>query len=91
MLPVRAGVIRSGTGATLDGADLTGADLTGATLGGATLYGADLTRADLTRVVLTGAWWPEGVQVPEGWMRADSDSGRLKRAGQLSEVTAHYL
>ena len=39
---------------------------------------------------LTGARWPEGVPVPDGWM-ADGDSGRLQRAGQLSEVMTRYL
>jgi hypothetical protein len=39
---------------------------------------------------LYGARWPEGAQVPVGWI-VDSGSGRLKRAGQLSEVTDHYL
>jgi uncharacterized protein YjbI with pentapeptide repeats len=29
---------------------------------------------------LIDARWPEGAQVPDGWM-VDSDSGRLKRAG----------
>jgi hypothetical protein len=35
---------------------------------------------------LTGAH----LRVPEGWV-VDSNSGRLKRAGQLSEVMLHYL
>lgn len=65
--------------ARLEGARLQGADLTGANLSGATLTEADLT----------GARWPQGVRVPEGWM-VDSESGRLKPAGQLSEVTVHY-
>ena len=79
--------------ATLDGAHLDGAHLDGAHLDGADLTGADLTRADLTGADLTGAWlrgvrWPEGVPVPKGWER-DAE-GRLKYAGRLSEVTAHY-
>ena len=82
-------------GAHLDGADLTGADLrlahlTDARLTRAHLTGANLTRADLTGADLTGAKWPEGAQVPEGWM-VDGESGRLKkRLPQLSEVTVHY-
>ena len=47
-----------------------GADLTRADLNGADLVGADLV----------GVWWPDGAQVPGGWM-IDSESGRLKRAG----------
>ena len=69
-------------GAYLDFANLTGADLTAADLDGANLTGANLT----------GVRWPEGArtQVPDGWM-VDSGSGRLKRAGRLSEIMAHYL
>jgi uncharacterized protein YjbI with pentapeptide repeats len=82
------------TSADLTRADLTSADLTGAHLGGGVLtdarLGARLTDAKLTGARLTNVRWPEGVQVPDGWM-VDSDSGRLKRAGQLSEVTVHYL
>ena len=75
-------------------ADLTGADLTGAVLAFAHLDGADLTGAVLTGVVLAdtalvGVRWPEGAQVPAGWM-VDTESGRLEPAGQLSEVMAHY-
>src|SRR5262249_28884323 len=55
--------------------DLTRADLTG----------AHLTSAHLASAHLADVWWPEGVQVPGGWM-VDGDSGRLKRAGRLSEV-----
>ena len=77
-------------GAHFDGANLTRAGLSLAHLTGADLDGADLTDADLTDADLTGVRWPEGVQVPEGWM-VDSDSSRLKPRGQLSEVTAHYL
>jgi hypothetical protein len=50
---------------------------------------ADLTGADLTGARLDGATWPTAKPVPEGW-RTD-ESGRLERAGQLSEITAHYL
>jgi len=35
-------------------------------------------RRGLTRADLTGATWPEGARVPDGWM-VDSDTGRLKR------------
>jgi hypothetical protein len=64
----------------LAGADLTGADLTD----------ADLTDADLTDKAdrdgdaefadanLTGARWPAGGKVPDGWV-IDSGSGLLKR------------
>jgi uncharacterized protein YjbI with pentapeptide repeats len=87
--------------ANLTRADLTGADLRGAAAGlglprrpaadltGAALTGADLTGADLTGARLDRARWPTAEPVPEGW-RTD-ESGRLERAGQLSEVTAHYL
>jgi hypothetical protein len=86
------------TRAILIGAHLTGANLTRANLTRANLTGAHLTRAgdpriihvDLTDADLTGVRWPEGVQVPEGWV-VDSDSGGLKPAAQLSEVTARYL
>ena len=76
------------SGATLTDARFIEARLTDAKLDRAHLDGADLTRVDLTRADLTGAKlvgasWPEGAQVPEGWM-VDGDSGRLKRAGQLS-------
>ena len=60
--------------------DLTGVDLTRANLTGANLIGPNLA----------GVRWPVGAQVPDGWM-VGSDTGRLKRAGQLSKVTAHYL
>jgi len=76
--------------ANLTGADLTGADLRGTRLSGAHLRGAHLTGADLRDADLTGARWPEGAPVPDGWM-ADGDSGLLKRAGRLSEATVHYL
>jgi hypothetical protein len=77
-------------GAMLGGANLTDANLTDAALGGAALGHADLRGADLRGPDLYGARWPEGVQVPDGWM-ADGGSGRLKRAGRLSEVMTHYL
>ena len=76
--------------ANLTDADLTRANLTGAALGHAAQGHADLRGADLRGADLYGARWPEGVQVPDGWM-ADDGSGRLKRAGRLSEVTDHYL
>jgi hypothetical protein len=77
-------------GADLRYADLSGADLRHGYLRDADLTDADLTRANLRDADLTGALWPTGVQAPEG-LAVDSDSGRLKRAGQLSEVSAHYL
>jgi uncharacterized protein YjbI with pentapeptide repeats len=64
--------------------------LTDATLARADLIRADLTRADLTGAELTDVRWPEGAQVPEGWS-AEGDSGRLRRADQLSEIMPHYL
>ena len=81
--------------ARLDGADLTDAHVARANLADAHLTRADLTsaslfRADLTSATLTGARWPEGTRVPDGWM-IDSDSSRLKPRGQLSEVMTHYL
>jgi hypothetical protein len=50
---------------------------------------ADLDDAILTDAILTDVRWPEGVRVPVGWM-VDGDSGRLKRAGGLSEVTVGF-
>ena len=79
------------TRANLTIVDLTGADLTDARLTVfadltradlANLTRADLTSArltvfaDLTGADLTGARWPEGAQVPDGWT-VDSGSGRL--------------
>ena len=77
--------------ARLTGATLIRADLTYMYLG---LRNANLTDTDLTDADLRGVKWPGGAQAPEGWMIDNApgpDSGRLKRAGQLSEVTAHYL
>ena len=74
--------------ANLDSADLTRADLARADLTGANLAGAHLTGAHLTGAHLTDARWPGGTQIPAGWR--DGGSGRLKPAGRLSEVTAHY-
>jgi hypothetical protein len=76
------------TDARLDGAYLVGVNLTRAALSDARLSGANLANADLTGARLdgadlTGARWPEGAQVPDGWM-VDSSSGRLERAGELS-------
>jgi Pentapeptide repeats (8 copies) len=83
------------TSIRLGGAILRDADLRDATLIEADLRDADLTGATLTGATLTGAEpggvnWPDGAQVPDPWM-VDSDSGLLKRAGQLSEVMGHYL
>jgi membrane protein implicated in regulation of membrane protease activity len=66
-------------GATLADADLIGADLTDANLTRADLTGADLIRANLARANLTGARWPEGTPIPEGWKR--DSSGQLRAAG----------
>jgi hypothetical protein len=94
--------VGTNSGANLSRADLTRADLTGADLTGADLTGLHpnddasldmrlrLANAVLADANLTGARWSEGVQVPDGWM-IDGDSGRLKRAGQLSEVMVHYV
>ena len=76
-------------GAVLTGAVLTRAYLTGAVLDRADLSGADLGGADLDDAIRTDVRWPEGVRVPVGWM-VDGDSGRLKRAGGLSEVTVGF-
>ena len=73
--------------ANLNGADLNGAHLTHARLGGAHPGETD---ANLTNANLTDVRWPTTGPVPDGWM-IDSESGRLKHAGRLSEVTAHYL
>ena len=78
------------TGATLTGADLSGAHLTDADLAEANLAEANLAGANLAGANLDRAKWPEGAQVPVGWM-VDSVSGRLQRAGQLSEVMTHYF
>ena len=72
--------------AVLTRAYLTGAVLDRANLSGADLGGADLDDAILTDAILTDVRWPEGVRVPVGWI-VDGDSGWLKRAGGLSEVT----
>ena len=82
-------------GAHLDRAHLVRAHLDRANLGTATLtdahlFSADLTGANLTGAHLGGVKWPEGVQVPAGWM-VDSGSARLKRVDELSEVMTHYL
>ncbi len=75
----------------LAGADLVGAHLTRASLADANLAGADLTDADLpdsdlagadlTNTNLTGAWFPTGATVPEGWA-CPPGSGRLARTGK---------
>jgi uncharacterized protein YjbI with pentapeptide repeats len=83
---VRLGGARLGE-ANLRGASIS-ADFTGADLTGADFTDADFTGARLAGADLTGARWPEGARVPDGWM-VDGDSGRLKRAGQLSEVMTH--
>jgi len=80
------------TGANLAGADLAGADLNRAMLPGAALLGtnlnqANLTRADLGGADLTGVWWPEGVQVPEGWTEESDLPGRLKRAPRANGLS----
>jgi Pentapeptide repeats (8 copies) len=46
----------------------------------ANLTGANLRSARLAGANLTGAAWPHGLTVPEGWQR-NPDSGRLARAG----------
>jgi uncharacterized protein YjbI with pentapeptide repeats len=92
-------------GAHLSGADLTDARLAGAALANADLTDANLTSTTFYQVffdgadpesmtfsdatIFTGARWSTAEEPPQGWM-IDGDSGRLKRAGQLSEVTAHY-
>jgi uncharacterized protein YjbI with pentapeptide repeats len=81
------------TEANLFLANLTGADLTGVDLGGAAdlsdakfagvyLADANLTDADLTGADLTDARWPEGAQVPDGWMVASGSPRRLQRTGE---------
>jgi uncharacterized protein YjbI with pentapeptide repeats len=72
---VRAKLIR----AILAEARLGDAELTGADLTSAVLINADLTGADLTGADLSGADFPEGAQVPDGWLR-DAGSGQLKPA-----------
>ena len=50
------------------------------------------TRTNLTGANLTGALWPTAEPIPGGWMVDEKyRTGRLKRAGQLSEVTDHYF
>ncbi len=63
-------------GATLVGANLTRANLADAIFAAMVFYSADLTRGSLRRANLTGARWPKGAQVPEGW-KLDTGSGRL--------------
>ena len=67
--------------------DLTSADLGDADLTRTDLTGAYLRDTDLTSASLTDVRWPAGTPVPDGWM-IDVGTGRLKRAGRLSEVTA---
>jgi len=75
----------------IGGADLTDANFASADLTSAYLFAANFTRANFDGANLTDARWPATEPVPEeGWMW-DGESGRLKRAGQLSEVTDHYL
>ena len=62
--------------ATLAAADLGSADLTRARLVRTDLTRADLGGATLTEATLTGAKWPGGAPVPEGW-RLDRRAGRL--------------
>jgi len=62
--------------ATLAAADLGRADLTRARLVRTDLTRADLGGATLTEATLTGAKWPGGAPVPEGW-RLDRRAGRL--------------
>jgi uncharacterized protein YjbI with pentapeptide repeats len=69
------------TRAHLAGADLTDANLTRVNLtdtifAAVVFYSADLTRGTLRRANLSGARWPKGAPVPEGW-RLDTGSGRL--------------
>jgi uncharacterized protein YjbI with pentapeptide repeats len=77
------------TGANLRDAHLAGADLTNANLTRAGLadvifadtvfYSSGPTGGRLRHANLSGARWPEGAQVPEGW-KLDISSGRLKTA-----------
>ena len=71
------------TYAHLDRAHLDRANLTGATAGGGNLDGVKWPED------LTGVKWLY-LPPPGGWT-VDGNSGRLKRAGGLSEVMAHYL
>ena len=64
--------------ANLTDATLDHANLTHAVLGNANLTGATLGHANLTRAWFTGAVWPPGAAVPQGWER-DAD-GWLKRS-----------
>ena len=80
--------------ASLTAANLTYADFTLARLGRAGLAYTNLTGANLAGTGLAGAElgrarWPGGEPVSKGWM-VDGDSGRLKRAGGLSEVTVGF-
>ena len=74
---------RTSNGATQASVTLFDADSTGTTLT------ANLTSAVLTRADLIDVKWPEGVQVPDRWV-IDDESGYLRPAGRLSEITAHY-
>ena len=69
--------------ADLTRANLRGADLTGATLTDATPADTDAT---LTDAILSGARWPTGTPVPEGW-KLNTGSDRLERAGTGSRPT----
>jgi Pentapeptide repeats (8 copies) len=74
------------SGAHLTRANLAYASLAYADLTGADLTAADLTAADLSRATLTGARWPAGTPVPEGW-KVGTGSGRLERAATDSGPT----
>ena len=74
------------SGANLTGAFLVNADLTGAFLVLANFTDAELTAVHLAGANLTDALWPGDAEIPEGWRR-DTDSGRLKPAGNDSGDT----
>lgn len=66
------------------GAYLDGVKFIGATLKYANLAYTSVTNADFTRADLTGALWPEGAELPDGWT-PEAGSGRLRRASTSPE------
>jgi uncharacterized protein YjbI with pentapeptide repeats len=70
--------------ANLTSANLTNAELLSADLTNADLTGAKLVAANFTNARLDGACWPDGVEVPEGWLNR---SGRLKPVRETTEPT----
>ena len=79
----RAVLIRANlTHANLTHVNLTYADLRYTDLTGAVLNDRDPAGADLNHANLTGAAWPEGAPIPEGWEPHPAGSRLLRRVGE---------